>query len=79
MSVAGRECRLRSNQNSEYKNIGYVWRAIKLIPQPQEFYRTEIASPGSEIPGSATADGYLIVSCLFVSMLYTYLCTHMYV
>ena len=37
------------------QNIGYMWRGIKTNPRSQEFYRAGIATPGFEIPGSATA------------------------
>ena len=36
-----------------------MWRCIKTIPAPQEFYRAGTASSGSEIPGSANACLYI--------------------
>ena len=36
------------------KYIGYVWRGIKTIPRPQEFYRNGTAHPGYEILRSTT-------------------------
>ena len=48
---------------SHYKTIGYVWRGIKIIPRPQEFYR----APGSEIPGSVTEiDMYKLTDTFYI-------------